>query len=287
MKLFRFGPVGQEKPGVLTDMGQHLDVSAFREDYNEAFFATDGLVRLAAWLADHLAACPPIPEGVRLGPCVARPSKLIGIGLNYRQHGAETGLGTPTEPVFFLKATSAISGPNDDVILPRDATKLDWETELAFVIGQRASYVSEANALSYVAGYTILNDYSERAFQLERGGQWTKGKSADTFAPLGPYLTAATEVPDPQNLHIWLKLNGEMQQDATTADMIFTLPKLISYVSEFMTLLPGDVITTGSPSGVGMGQHPPRFLQAGDEVELGIGELGTQRQRIVPFRLSE
>jgi 2,4-diketo-3-deoxy-L-fuconate hydrolase len=287
MKLFRFGPVGQEKPGVLTDMGQHLDVSAFREDYNEAFFATDGLTRLAAWLADHLAACPPIPAGVRLGPCVARPSKLIGIGLNYRQHGAETGLGTPTEPVFFLKATSAISGPNDDVILPRDATKLDWETELAFVIGRRASYVSEADALSYVAGYTILNDYSERAFQLERGGQWTKGKSADTFAPLGPYLTSATDVHDPQNLHIWLKLNGETQQDATTGDMIFALPKLISYVSEFMTLLPGDVITTGSPSGVGMGQHPPRFLQAGDEVELGIGELGTQRQRIVSFRLSE
>lgn len=287
MKLFRFGPVGQEKPGVLTDMGQHLDVSAFREDYNEAFFATDGLTRLAAWLADNLVACPPIPAGVRLGPCVARPSKLIGIGLNYRQHGAETGLGTPTEPVFFLKATSAISGPNDDVILPRDATKLDWETELAFVIGRRASYVSEADALSYVAGYTILNDYSERAFQLERGGQWTKGKSADTFAPLGPYLTSATDVHDPQHLHIWLKLNGETQQDATTGDMIFALPKLISYVSEFMTLLPGDVITTGSPSGVGMGQHPPRFLKASDEVELGIGELGTQRQRIVPFRLAE
>lgn len=287
MKLFRFGPVGQEKPGVLTDMGQHLDVSAFREDYNEAFFATDGSMRLAVWLADNLAACPPIPDGVRLGPCVARPSKLIGIGLNYRQHGAETGLGTPTEPVFFLKATSAISGPNDDVILPRDATKLDWETELAFVIGRRASYVSEANALSYVAGYTILNDYSERAFQLERGGQWTKGKSADTFAPLGPYLTPVADVLDPQSLHIWLKLNGETQQDATTGDMIFALPKLISYVSEFMTLLPGDVITTGSPSGVGMGQHPPRFLQAGDEVELGIGELGTQRQRIVPFRLND
>jgi 2,4-diketo-3-deoxy-L-fuconate hydrolase len=286
MKLLRFGPVGHEKPGVLTATGQHIDVSAFGEDYHEAFFASNGPARLAAWLAEH-AACPPLPAGARLGPCVARPSKLIGIGLNYRQHGAETGLGTPQEPVFFLKATSAISGPHDEVVLPRAATKLDYEAELAFVIGRRASYVSEAEALSYVAGYTILNDYSERAFQLERGGQWTKGKSADTFAPIGPYLTLAADVPDPQNLPIWLRVNGEMRQDSNTSDMIFTLPQLISYVSEFMTLLPGDVITTGSPAGVGMGQNPPRFLQAGDEVELGIGELGTQRQRIVPFRLSE
>jgi 2,4-diketo-3-deoxy-L-fuconate hydrolase len=287
MKLLRFGPVGHEKPGVLTATGQHLDVSAFGEDYHEAFFASNGPARLAAWLAEHAAACPPLPAGARLGPCVARPSKLIGIGLNYRQHGAETGLGTPQEPVFFLKATSAISGPHDEVVLPRAATKLDYEAELAFVIGRRASYVSEAEALSYVAGYTILNDYSERAFQLERGGQWTKGKSADTFAPLGPYLTLAADVPDPQNLPISLRVNGEMRQDSNTSDMLFTLPQLISYVSEFMTLLPGDVITTGSPAGVGMGQNPPRFLQAGDEVELGIGELGTQRQRIVPFRLSE
>ncbi|MVN78716.1 ureidoglycolate lyase [Hymenobacter sp. HMF4947] len=284
MKLFRFGPVGQEKPGVLTAAGQHLDVSAFGEDYHEAFFATDGLTRLAAWLPGHVAECPPLPAGVRLGPCVARSSKLIGIGLNYRQHGAETGLGTPLEPVFFLKAPSAISGPHDDVVLPRDATKLDYEAELAFVIGRRASYVPEAEALSYVAGYTILNDYSERAFQLERGGQWTKGKSADTFAPLGPYLTPATAVPDPQNLPIWLAVNGETRQDASTRDMLFTLPKLISYVSEFMTLLPGDILTTGSPAGVGMGLNPPHYLQAGDKVELRIGELGTQRQRIVPFR---
>ena len=285
MKLFRFGPSGQEKPGVLTTQGQHLDASAFGEDYHEAFFTTDGLSRLAAWLATHAAACPPIPAGVRLGPCVARPSKLVGIGLNYRQHALETGLGLPQEPVFFLKATSAISGPNDDVVLPRAATKLDYETELAFVMGRRAAYVAEAEALSYVAGYTILNDYSERAFQLERGGQWTKGKSADTFAPVGPYLTPAAEVLDPQNLRLWLTVNGETRQDSTTGDMIFALPKLISYVSEFMTLLPGDIITTGSPAGVGMGQHPPRFLRAGDEVALGIGELGTQRQRIVPFRL--
>jgi 2,4-diketo-3-deoxy-L-fuconate hydrolase len=287
MKLLRFGPVGHEKPGVLTAAGQHLDVSAFGEDYHEAFFASNGPVRLTAWLAEHAAACSALPTGARLGPCVARPSKLIGIGLNYRQHGTETGLGTPQEPVFFLKATSAISGPHDEVVLPRAATKLDYEAELAFVIGRRASYVSEAEALSYVAGYTILNDYSERAFQLERGGQWTKGKSADTFAPLGPYLTLAADVPNPQNLPIWLRVNGEMRQDSNTSDMIFTLPQLISYVSEFMTLLPGDVITTGSPAGVGMGQNPPHFLQAGDEVELSIGELGTQRQRIVPFRLSE
>ena len=285
MKLFRFGPAGQEKPGVLTTAGQHLDVSSFGADYDEKFFATDGVARLAAWLPAHAATCPAVAPAVRFGACVARPSKIVGIGLNYRQHGTETGLGTPQEPVFFLKATSALSGPHDDVVLPRDATKLDYEAELAFVIGRRAKYVTEADALSYVAGYTILNDYSERAFQIERAGQWTKGKSADTFAPTGPYLTLAADVPDPQALPIWLKVNGEQRQDGTTADMIFALPKLISYVSEFMTLLPGDIITTGSPAGVGMGLNPPRFLQAGDVVELGIGELGTQRQRIVPFRL--
>jgi 2-keto-4-pentenoate hydratase/2-oxohepta-3-ene-1,7-dioic acid hydratase in catechol pathway len=287
MKLFRFGPAGQEKPGVLTTARQSLDVSAFVEDYDEHFFATNGLPRLTAWLEAQAAACPEVPAGTRLGPCVARPSKLIAIGLNYRQHGAETGLGTPTEPVFFLKAPSAICGPTDEVILPRNATKLDYEAELAFVIGRRASYVPEAEALSYVAGYTMLNDYSERAFQLERGGQWTKGKSADTFAPVGPYLTLAADVPNPQNLPIWLTVNGEMRQNGTTADMLFALPKLISYVSEFMTLLPGDIITTGSPAGSGVGLHPPQFLQAGDVVELGIGDLGTQRQRIVPFRLAE
>ena len=287
MKLFRFGPVGQEKPGVLTAAGQSLDVSAFGGDYDEKFFAADGLTRLAAWLETQAATCPRVPADARLGPCVARPSKLIAIGLNYRAHGAETGLGTPKEPVFFLKAPSAICGPHDDVILPRNATKLDYETELAFVMGRRASYITEADALSYVAGYTVLNDYSERAFQLERGGQWTKGKSADTFAPVGPYLTPAAEVPDPQNLPIWLKVNGELRQDGTTADMLFTLPQLISYVSEFMTLLPGDIITTGSPAGSGVGLNPPQFLQAGDVVELGIGELGAQRQRIVPFRVLE
>jgi 2,4-diketo-3-deoxy-L-fuconate hydrolase len=287
MKLFRFGPVGQERPGVLTAAGQHLDVSAYGEDYDETFFASDGLARLAAWLETYAAACPAVPPGTRLGPCVGRPSKLVAIGLNYRQHGAETGLGTPTEPVFFLKAPSAICGPDDEVILPRNATKLDYEAELAFVIGRRATYVSEAEALSYVAGYTLLNDYSERAFQLERGAQWTKGKSADTFAPVGPYLTPAADVPDPQTLPIWLKVNEELRQAGTTADMLFALPRLISYVSEFMSLLPGDIITTGSPAGSGVGLHPPQFLQAGDVVELGIGELGTQRQRIVPFRLSE
>ena len=286
MKLFRFGLAGQEKPGVLTAAGQQLDVAAFGEDYDEKFFATNGLPRLAAWLETAAAACPRVPAGARVGPCVARPSKLVAIGLNYRAHGAETGLGTPKEPVFFLKAPSAICGPHDEVILPRHATKLDYEAELAFVMGRRAAYVTEAEALGCVAGYTILNDYSERAFQLERGGQWTKGKSADTFAPLGPYLTPAAAVPDSQNLPIWLKVNGELPQDGTTADMLFALPRLISYVSEFMTLLPGDIITTGSPAGSGVGLRPPQFLQAGDVVELGIGELGTQRQRIVPFRLS-
>ncbi len=281
MKFFRFGPLGHEQPGVLTADGQRLDVSAFGQDYNEAFFAADGPARLAAWLGAHAAQCPAVPAETRLGSCVARPSKIVGIGLNYRDHGAETGLGLPTEPIFFLKATSALSGPHDDVVLPRGATKLDWEAELALVIGKRATYVAESDALNYVAGYTVLNDYSERAFQLERGGQWTKGKSADTFAPTGPYLTPAAAVPDPQNLRVWLTVNGEARQEANTRDMVFGVAKIISYVSEFMTLLPGDIISTGSPAGTGMGLHPPQYLRADDVVELGIEGLGTQRQRIV------
>ncbi|TPG65828.1 fumarylacetoacetate hydrolase family protein [Hymenobacter nivis] len=280
MQLFRFGPLGHEQPGVRTAASQHLDVAAFGEDYNEAFFATDGPARLAAWLGPHAGQCPAVPTDARLGSCVARPSKIVCIGLNYRGHGAETGLGAPTEPVFFLKATSALCGPHDDVVLPRGATKLDWEAELAFVIGRKASYVAEADALGHVAGYTVLNDYSERAFQLERGGQWAKGKSADTFAPLGPYLTLPAAVPDPQSLRIWLTVNGEPKQDGTTADMVFSVAKLISYVSQFMTLLPGDVVSTGSPAGTGVGLHPPQYLRAGDAVALGIAGLGEQRQRV-------
>ncbi|AMJ65404.1 fumarylacetoacetate hydrolase family protein [Hymenobacter sp. PAMC 26628] len=283
MQLFRFGPRGHEQPGVRTAAGQRLDVSAFGEDYHEAFFATDGPARLAAWLGPHAAQCPAVPADARLGSCVARPSKIVCIGLNYRDHGAETGLGLPTEPVFFLKATSALCGPYDDVVLPRSAEKLDWEAELSFVIGKPASYVTEADALGHVAGYTILNDYSERAHQLERGGQWTKGKSADTFAPLGPYLTLPADVPDPENLRIWLTVNGEAKQEATTANLVFGLAKIISYVSEFMTLLPGDVISTGSPAGTGMGLHPPQYLRAGDVVALGIAGLGEQRQRVAAY----
>ncbi|MGI4885762.1 MAG: fumarylacetoacetate hydrolase family protein [Janthinobacterium lividum] len=283
MQLFRFGPLGHEQPGVRTAAGQRLDVSAFGEDYHEAFFATDGPARLAAWLGPRAAQCPEVPADARLGSCVARPSKIVCIGLNHRAHGAETGLGAPTEPVFFLKATSALCGPHDDVVLPRGAEKLDWEAELAFVIGQPAAYVAEADALGHVAGYTVLNDYSERAFQLERGGQWTKGKSADTFAPLGPYLTLPADVPDPENLRIWLTVNGEAKQEATTADLVFGLAKIISYVSEFMTLLPGDVVSTGSPAGTGMGLHPPQYLRAGDVVALGIEGLGEQRQRVAAF----
>ncbi|WP_317040487.1 fumarylacetoacetate hydrolase family protein [Hymenobacter coccineus] len=236
--------------------------------------------RLAAGLGPHAAQCPAVPG---LGSCVARPSNIMCIGLYYRGHGAEAGLGFPTEPGFSLKATTALRGPHDDVVLPRGAEKLDWEAELAFVIGQKASYVSEADALGHVAGYTILNDYSERAFQLERGGQWTKGKSADTFAPLGPYLTPATAVPNPENLRIWLSVNGEARQEATTADLVFGLAKIVSYVSEFMTLLPGDVISTGSPAGTGVGLHPPQYLRAGDVVALGIAGLGEQRQRVAAF----
>ena len=283
MQLFRFGPLGHEQPGVLTANGQRLDVSAFGEDYNEAFFGTDGLARLAEWLARHTENCPAVPADARLGSCVARPSKIVCIGLNYRDHGAETGLGLPTEPVFFLKATSALCGPCDDVVLPRGAEKLDWEAELAFVIGRKAAYVSEADALGHVAGYTIMNDYSERAHQLERGGQWTKGKSADTFAPLGPCLTPAAAVPEPENLRIWLTVNGAAKQEANTRELVFGLAKIVSYVSEFMTLLPGDIVSTGSPAGTGMGLHPPQYLRAGDVVALGIAGLGTQRQRVAAF----
>ena len=262
---------------VLPD-GRMIDVSAFGEDYNEAFFATDGLVRLAAWLAQNEDNCPLVGQGVRLGSCVARPSKIICIGLNYAKHAAESGVAAPAEPVVFFKASTALCGPNDDVVIPKNATKTDWEVELAFVVGKRASYIDQENALSYIAGYCLHNDYSERAFQLERGGQWVKGKSADTFAPLGPFLATPDELPDPQNLQLWLSVNGQRLQDSNTSDMIFDIGHIITYLSQFMTLLPGDVVSTGTPAGVGLGLKPPRYLAPGDVVELGIEHLGTQRQ---------
>ncbi|GAB3172694.1 fumarylacetoacetate hydrolase family protein [Telluribacter humicola] len=278
MKLFRFGAYEKEKPGVLLPDGRMIDISAFGEDYNETFFTTGGLERLVEWLPANADACPVVEEGVRYGSCVARPSKIICIGLNYARHAAESGMEPPKEPVVFFKATTALCGPNDNVVIPRNSVKTDWEVELAVVIGRRASYVEEAEAMDYVAGYALHNDYSEREFQLERSGQWVKGKSNDTFAPLGPYLITKDEVADPHNLRLWLSLNGNKIQDSSTSDLIFGIPKLISYLSQFMTLLPGDVISTGTPEGVGLGMKPPVYLKPGDVVELGIEGLGEQRQ---------
>ena len=276
MKLIRFGAFENENPGVLTADGKRLDVSAFGEDYNEAFFATNGPERLAEWLQSH--DCPEVSSNDRLGSCVARPSKIICIGLNYAKHAAESGMDVPKEPVVFFKATTALCGPNDNVIIPRNSVKTDWEVELAVVIGKKASYVTEESAMDYVAGYCLHNDYSEREFQLERGGQWVKGKSNDTFAPLGPFMATKDEVSDPHNLNLWLELNGKKIQDSNTNDLIFNIPQIVSYLSNFMTLLPGDVISTGTPAGVGLGFKPPMYLKAGDVVKLGIEGLGEQTQ---------
>ena len=281
MKLIRFGPPGQERPGIELPDGSRRDVSGFGGDYDEAFFTEDGLTHLADWL--ERGDTHPLPDDARLGPPIARPSKIVCIGLNYRDHAAETGAELPKEPVIFFKATTALCGPNDALVIPRDATKVDWEVELAVVIGRRARYVPVEDAVSYVAGYALHNDYSERSFQLERGGQWSKGKSSDTFAPLGPVLATRDEVADVRALGMWLKVNGVSRQQGTTANMVFDVPTLVSYVSHFMTLLPGDVISTGTPAGVGMGIKPePVYLKAGDVVELGIDGLGTSKQTVVP-----
>jgi len=283
MKLIRFGEPGSERPGLILPDGRRIDASGFGANYDEAFFGSGGLERLARWLAKDGRSAPALRDDVRLGPPIVRPSKIVCIGLNYRDHAKETGQALPAEPVLFFKATTALSGPNDDVIIPKGSTKTDWEVELAVVIGRRASYVEKNAALSHVAGYVLHNDYSERAFQLERGGQWVKGKSADTFAPLGPYLATRDEVPDPQRLGMWLKVNGEYRQRSSTGNMIFAVPVLVSYLSQFMTLLPGDVISTGTPAGVGLGMKPePVYLKPGDVVELGIEGLGESRQEIVP-----
>ena len=279
MKLIRFGGFEKEKPGIINSEGKHLDVSAFGEDFNETFFATNGIERLSEWLKTN--SCPEISKSERLGSCVARPSKIICIGLNYAKHAAESGMDVPKEPVVFFKATTALCGPNDNVIIPRSSVKTDWEVELAVVIGKKASYVSEESAMDYVAGYCLHNDYSEREFQLERGGQWVKGKSNDTFAPLGPFMATKDEVADPHNLNLWLELNGKKIQDSNTNDLIFNIPQIVSYLSNFMTLLPGDVISTGTPAGVGLGFKPPMYLKAGDVVKLGIEGLGEQQQTAV------
>ena len=292
MKLFRFGlpnPGGEphEHPGVVLATGQHIDVTHFGEDYDESFFATNGPERLAHWLTAHAHTCPVVDETAadfRFGPCIKRPSKIVCVGLNYAKHAAETGAASPAEPILFFKATTALCGPNDDVVIPKKSEKTDWEVELAIVIGKRASYVELDDALNYVAGYALHNDYSERAWQLERGGQWVKGKSADTFAPLGPYLVTKDDVPTPNALHLWLSVNGERLQDSNTDDMIFDVPTLVSYISQFMTLLPGDVISTGTPAGVGLGLKPPRYLNPGDVVALGIEGLGEQKQTAVSYQ---
>jgi 2-keto-4-pentenoate hydratase/2-oxohepta-3-ene-1,7-dioic acid hydratase in catechol pathway len=283
MKLIRHGERGKEKPGVLLADGTRVDVSGFGADYDEAFFRNGGLRSLAAWLKSNAASAPRVPSSVRWGSAVCRPSKIVCIGLNYRDHANETGAQIPKEPVIFFKSTTALVGPNDNLVIPKNATQVDWEVELAVVIGKQALYVPKDKALDYVAGYVLHNDYSERTFQKDRGGQWVKGKSCDTFAPLGPFLATPDEIPNPGNLKMWLKVNGQTRQNSSTSEMIFDVPTLVSYLTEFMTLLPGDVISTGTPAGVGLGMKPPQYLKAGDVVELGVEGLGESRQQVVNY----
>lgn len=283
MKLARYGAIGQEKPAVLTKNGDLLDVSAFTPDFDLNFFENDGMHNLEQWLSEHENSCAIVSSDERLAAPLSQVSKIICVGLNYSKHASESGMTLPKEPVLFFKASSAICGPNDQITIPKNATKLDWEVELGVVIGKKATYVSKADAFSHIAGYVLHNDYSERAFQLEREGQWVKGKSHDTFAPLGPYLVGRDEIADPHKLDLWLKVNGERLQDSNTSDLVFKIDELVSYISSFMTLLPGDIISTGTPSGVGLGFDPPKYLKAGDVVELGIEGLGEARQEIINY----
>lgn len=279
MKLIRFGPAGDERPGLFYK-GRRVDASDIVPEYDLSFLEDGGLKALRDWADTEVGSAPTVSDDVRLGPPIARPGKIICIGLNFSDHAAESDMEIPEEPVIFFKAPSALSGPNDDVVLPKGSTKTDWEVELAVVIGQEASYVSESEAMEHVAGYALHNDYSEREYQLERGGQWVKGKSCDTFAPLGPVLATPDEIGDVNALDMWLEVNGEKKQDGSTADLIFGIPTLVSYLSQFMTLRPGDVISTGTPAGVGLGLDPPQYLEAGDVVELGIEGLGRAQQQI-------
>lgn len=281
MKLFRFGKEGQEKPGVLVN-GKHLDVSSFGEDFGEKFFETDGLNRLNKFLQGN-SSLPEVTPA-RFGSPILRPSKIVCIGLNYADHAKESNMEIPKEPIVFFKSTTALTGPNDNVVIPKNSTQTDWEVELAVVIGKKTTYVSEADASKYIAGYALHNDYSEREFQLHRGGQWVKGKSADSFAPIGPYLVTPDEVKDVDNTRLWLKVNGKMMQDGTTKNLIFKIPFLVSYLSQFMTLLPGDVISTGTPAGVGLGMKPQVYLKAGDVIELGIEGMGEQKQTAFAYK---
>ncbi|ERP96381.1 2-hydroxyhepta-2,4-diene-1,7-dioate isomerase [Labrenzia sp. C1B10] len=277
MKLLRVGPVGQERPALRQENGTLCDLSDVIDDVAGAALLPESLDRLREIDADTL---PKLPSDLRLGACVGQVGKFICIGLNYADHAAESGMKVPSEPVIFMKATSAICGPNDDVVLPDNAKKGDWEVELGVVIGSPAKNIPESEALQHVAGYCVINDVSERAFQLEHGGQWVKGKSADTFGPTGPWLVTSDEVPDPANLSMWLELNGKRVQYGSTKTMIFGVAKVVSYLSRYMSLQPGDIISTGTPPGVGMGMNPPRFLEAGDEMRLGIEGLGEQHQRV-------
>jgi 2-keto-4-pentenoate hydratase/2-oxohepta-3-ene-1,7-dioic acid hydratase in catechol pathway len=280
MKLFRFGEPGQERPGLLSPSAGRVDVSGFGEDYGEAFFGSDGMARLARWYHEHAAECPSVGADERVASPILRPSKIVCIGLNYRAHAEETGGKLPSEPMLFTKSSSALAGPYDDLPLPRRSHKTDWEVELALVIGKRARYVEKARWSEYVAGFALMNDYSEREHQKERGGQFVKGKSHDGFAPLGPLLVTPDEI-EQGALALKLRVNGQLMQDGNTADLIFDVPTLVSHISEFMTLLPGDVISTGTPAGVGAGRKPPLFLKAGDVVDYEAEGLGAARQRIL------
>lgn len=282
MKLIRFGEAGQEKIGVQIGEKKY-DVSAFGGDYNEQFFAENGLERLEQFVKANEGKLDEIPGDARIGSPIARPSKIVCIGLNYKDHAEETGAKIPAEPIIFMKSTTSLIGPFDQVMIPRGSTKTDWEVEFGIVIGQKASYVDEAEALDCVAGYVLHNDVSEREYQLERGGTWDKGKGCDTFAPIGPVLTTKDEIPDINDVRLWLKVNGKTYQDGNTKNLIFSVPYVVSYVSQFMTLLPGDVISTGTPAGVGLGFNPPIYLKPGDIVELGADHLGESRQEVIGF----
>ena len=284
MKLIRFGEINKEKPGVLLPDGTKIDVSRFVNDYDEHFFGNQGIENLNNWLEKNQDSCPVLDNDIRLGSPLFRPSKIICVGLNYAKHAQESGMDVPEEPVLFFKASSAIIGPYDSITIPKGSEKSDWEVELAVVIGNKASYVSEKDALSHIAGYVLHNDVSERSYQLERSGQWVKGKSCDTFAPIGPFIATPDEIGDPNNLNLWLKLNGEEMQNSNTSDFIFNIQQVVSYISQFMTLLPGDVISTGTPFGVGLGLNPPRYLKDGDVIELGIDGLGISKQTCKAYK---
>jgi len=284
MKLIRFGEVGKEKPGIILANGTKIDVSDFGSDYDEFFFGNNGLLRLKVWLKINKENCPVIDESVRMGVPLVRPSKIVCVGLNYTKHAEESGMEIPKEPVLFFKATSALTGPFDEIIIPKNSKKTDWEVELAIIIGKKASYISKEEALDHVAGYVLHNDVSEREFQLERSGQWVKGKSCDTFARIGPFIATKDEIKNPNNLNLWLKVNDKIMQDSCTSDFIFNVQHVISHISQFMTLLPGDIISTGTPFGVGLGLTPPLYLKHGDIVELGIEGLGESKQHVITYK---